>query len=288
MITLASPSKINLFLEVLGRRADGFHELDTVMLRTQFCDMLTAVPRVSGGLTLRFSDATPTTLSSGIPLDHRNLVLRAAAAFQARYKVTAGADFILHKQIPPESGLGGGSGNAAATLLACRQIWNIAAPDIELHDIAASLGSDINFLLANCRAAVCRGRGERIEPFPVAGSLFFLALRPSQGNSTPAVFRQTVLPTVCRTSEPLVEALQQGVTADIRRCSFNRLTEAAVVLNPAMAELMRRLEWILHQPVWMSGSGSTVFTLCRSRQQMLEMQEILQRRWKLRSWALVV
>jgi 4-diphosphocytidyl-2-C-methyl-D-erythritol kinase len=288
MLTLASPSKINLFLEVLGRRPDGFHELDTVMLRTRFCDMLTAVPTAGGQLSLRFSDATPQSLSASVPLDQRNLVLRAAAAVQSRYQVAAGADFILHKQIPPESGLGGGSGNAAAALLTCRQIWNLPASDDDLHEIAASLGSDINFLLSGCRAAVCRGRGEQVDPFPISGSLHFLALRPVQGNSTPAVFRQTVLPTSCRSSKPLVEALRNAAIADIPRCCFNRLTEAAATLNPAMAELIHRLEWICRQPVCMSGSGSTVFTLCRSRQQMLELQETLLRRWKLRTWALVV
>lgn len=288
MLTLASPSKINLFLEVLGRRPDGFHELDTVMLRTRFCDMLTAVPSDSGHLSLRFSDATPPHLAAGVPLDHRNLVLQAAAAVQKQFQVTTGAVFILHKQIPPESGLGGGSGNAAAALLACRQIWNLPASDNDLHHIAATLGSDINFLLAGCRAAVCRGRGERVDPFPVAGTLHFLALRPAQGNSTPAVFRQTALPTTAHSSQPLVNALQIGSFEEISRCCFNRLTEAAATLNPDMAELMHRLEWISRQPVWMSGSGSTVFTLCRSRQHMLELQKTLLTLWKLRAWPLVV
>ncbi len=286
MLTLASPSKLNLFLEVLGKRPDGFHELDTVMLRTQFCDMLSASPNESGRLTLRFSDATNPAVTVGIPLDERNLILRAAAALQQRCHVTAGADFVLHKQIPPQSGLGGGSGNAATALLACRRIWNLTVPDDELHAIAASLGSDINFLLTGCRAAVCRGRGERIEPFSPVGQLFFLAVRPTHGNSTPEVFRRTVLPSTLLSSAPLVAALTNGRTADLPQFCFNRLTAAAAQLNPAMAELIARIERVARQPAWMSGSGSTVFLICRSEQHMRQLhRQLLDQRisgWMLR------
>ena len=288
MLTLVSPSKLNLFLEVLGRRPDGYHELDTVMLRTEFCDMLSAAATSDGNVTLEFSTATPDALTTGIPLDERNLILRAANAFRNRYGIRTGARFVLQKQIPPESGLGGGSGNAATALLACREIFAVPAADSELHELAASLGSDINFLLAGCRAAVCRGRGEQITPFRLPGQLHFLAVRPPQGNSTPAVFRQTILPVECRSSAPLTDALEHGRFNEIPRHCFNRLTAAACSLNPQMAELMQRLEWICRQPVWMSGSGSTVFTLCRNRQHMRELQQTLLQRWKIRCWALTV
>jgi 4-diphosphocytidyl-2-C-methyl-D-erythritol kinase len=286
MLTLASPSKLNLFLEVLGKRSDGFHELDTVMLRTQFCDMLSASPNHTGRLTLRFSDATVPAVTAGVPLDERNLILRAAGVLQQRCHVTAGADFVLHKQIPPQSGLGGGSGNAATALLACREIWNLSVSDNDLHTIAASLGSDINFLLAGCRAAVCRGRGEQIEPFSPAGQLFFLAFRPNHGNSTPEVFRHTVLPSTHRSSAQLVAALVDGRTADLPLLCFNRLTAAATILNPAMAQLISRLERSTRQPVWMSGSGSTVYILCRSEPHMQQLRrQLLEERipsWMLR------
>ena len=116
-LTLAAPAKLNVFLEILGKRPDGFHELETVMLRTQFADQLTVHPTSSAELTLQFSDATPDHLQTNIPLDGRNLILRAAAAVRDLLGVTTGARFILHKRIPPESGLGGGSSNAATALL---------------------------------------------------------------------------------------------------------------------------------------------------------------------------
>ncbi|MFM7059397.1 MAG: 4-(cytidine 5'-diphospho)-2-C-methyl-D-erythritol kinase [Planctomycetota bacterium] len=286
MLTLASPSKLNLFLEVLGKRPDGFHELDTVMLRTQFCDMLSARPNDSGRLTLRFSDATVPAVTAGVPLDDRNLILKAAAALQECCQVRAGVDFVLHKQIPPQSGLGGGSGNAATALLACRQIWNLTVSDHVLHTIAASLGSDINFLLAGCRAAVCRSRGERIEPFSLGAQLFFLAFRPQQGNSTPEIFRHTQLPVAPRSSAPLVAVLTAGQTIELPQFCFNRLTAAAAQLNPAMADLIARLERITRKSVWMSGSGSTVFLSCRSEPHMQQLyRQLLEERisgWMLR------
>ncbi|MFM7039301.1 MAG: 4-(cytidine 5'-diphospho)-2-C-methyl-D-erythritol kinase [Planctomycetaceae bacterium] len=287
MLVLPSPSKLNLFLEVLGKRPDGFHELETVMLRTQFCDMLSASVNSTGRLSLRFSDSTVPSVTAGVPLDERNLILRAAACLRDRFRITAGADFVLHKQIPPQSGLGGGSGNAATALRACRQIWNLTVPDDELHAIAALLGSDINFLLADCRAAVCRGRGEQIEPFALAGPLFFLAFRPDQGNSTPEVFRHSVLPTEFRSSAPLVAALTSGEPAALPEFCFNRLTAAAAVLNPQMANLIERLERISHQPVWMSGSGSTVFLICRSEPHMRQLSRRL-REQHIRGWMLRV
>lgn len=287
MLLLPSPSKLNLFLEVLGKRPDGFHELETVMLRTQFCDMLSVRANSTGRLSLRFSDSTVPSVTVGVPLDERNLILRAAACLRERCGITAGADFVLHKQIPPQSGLGGGSGNAATALLACRQIWNLSVPDDELHAIAATLGSDINFLLAGCRAAVCRGRGERIEPFAPAGPLFFLAFRPDQGNSTPEVFRHCVLPTELRSSTPLVAALTSGHAAVLPDYCFNRLTAAAAVLNPQMANLIEKLQRICHQPVWMSGSGSTVFLICRSEPHMQQLHRRLCEQ-HIRGWMLRV
>ncbi|MEJ7595676.1 MAG: hypothetical protein WKF77_29550, partial [Planctomycetaceae bacterium] len=161
-LTLSSPAKLNIFLEVLAKRSDGFHELETVMLRTQFCDQLTFHPAPFSVLMLSLSDATPADMRSAIPLDESNLILRAARALQNATGTSFGAHMILHKRIPPESGLGGGSSNAATTLLGCRQLWNLNVSDDQLHAIAATLGSDINFLLSGASAAVCRGRGEII------------------------------------------------------------------------------------------------------------------------------
>ena len=278
-------AKLNIFLEILGRRPDGFHELETVMLRTQFCDRLTFQQTPSSDLTLSLSDATPAVMRSVIPLDETNLILKAARALQKTTGTVFGAHIILHKCIPPESGLGGGSSNAATTLLGCRQLWNSDVSDDQLHAIAAKLGSDINFLLSGAPAAVCRGRGEIIEPIQLARKLYFVALRPRAGNSTAAVFRKTVIPTTPRSSKPLVDSVLHG-TGNLQSRIFNRLTDAASQLNPSMAELLKRIPHSVHRPAFMSGSGSTVYVVTASRQDAQSVSDQLKDSCRLPVWIL--
>ncbi len=284
-LTLSSPAKLNIFLEVLGKRSDGFHELETVMLRTQFCDQLTFHPAPSSGLTLSLSDATPADMRSAIPLGESNLILRAARALQEFTGTSFGAHIILHKRIPPESGLAGGSSNAATTLLGCRELWDLDVSDDQLHAIAATLGSDINFLLCGSPAAVCRGRGEIIEPIPLVRKLYFVALRPRAGNSTAAVFRQTVIATTPRSSKPLADFVSHG-TGNLTSLIFNRLTGAASRLNPAMAALFKRIPHSVHRPVFMSGSGSTVYVVATSRPDAQSVADQLKDSCRLPVWIL--
>ncbi len=260
-LTISSPGKLNVFLEVPGKRQDGYHELETVMLRTNLADQLSVRSNITGALSLTFSDATTEAMRSGVPLDGRNLILKAAEAIRLRLNAPFGAEFILHKRIPPESGLGGGSGNAAAALILCRQLWNAPLSDADLHEIAASLGSDINFLLSGHRAAVCRGRGEVIESISVSRRLHFVAFRPRKGNSTADVFRATSLRGELRSSADIVRNLADSNSGQLASLIFNRLTEVASKLNPEMATLMARLQHIARRPVFMSGSGSTVFVV---------------------------
>ena len=285
-ITISSPGKLNLFLEVLSKRPDGYHELETVMLRTNLADQLTMRHNDSGRLSLRFSDATPEALRTGVPLDGRNLILKAAEAVRIRTGPPIGAEFILHKRIPPESGLGGGSGNAAAALILCRQFWNAPLADAELHEIAASLGSDINFLLSGHRAAVCRGRGERVESIPVSRRLHFVAFRPRQGNATADIFRASSLCVEPRSSADIVTNLAGLNSAPLSSLIFNRLTEAARTSNPEMAALMNRLQFIARRPVFMSGSGSTVFVVAENAQDAVMLLQKVRRTLKIQGWTL--
>lgn len=285
-ITLPCPAKLNVFLEITGKRPDGYHELETVMLRTRFADQLTVRRTDSERDTLRFSDATPEALRSGVPLDGRNLILRAAEAVRQRIGNASGVEFILHKRIPPESGLAGGSSNAASALLACRELWDAGLSDAELQAIAASLGSDINFLLSGHRAAVCRGRGEIIEPIVLNRVLYFVAVRPRQGNSTAAVFRNTKLSSMPISSARIVESLTGLRSEPFSRHIFNRLTAAASEMNPAMAELIARLQKVANRPVFMSGSGSAVFVVARHAQEAAKLQRQIREQIHRTSWIL--
>lgn len=155
-LRLLAPAKVNLTLEVLGRRPDGYHEVRTVMQAVDLCDELLLAPSKELSLSVTPADAAPV---------EANLVLRAAEALAARAGVTDGAAITLRKHIPTAAGLGGGSSDAGATLLGLRRLWDLAVKDGELAEIAASLGSDVPFFLCG-GTALATGRGETLLPLP--------------------------------------------------------------------------------------------------------------------------
>ena len=266
-LTVACPAKLNVFLEVICKRADGFHELETVMLRTRFCDHLKFSLRDDSAICMSLATASDATVMSHFPLDDSNLILRAAQLLRDSTGCRLGADIHVTKVIPAQAGLAGGSSNAASTLRGLNALWNLQLSDDLLHDLASRLGSDINFLLSGHRAAVCRGRGEIISPVSVNGDWFFVASRPEPGNSTPAVFRDTILPEQPIASQQIQDVLQQGIPKQLEQYCFNRLTEAALGLNPAMSQLMSDMQQLCDCPVFMSGSGSTCFVVAENAQQ---------------------
>jgi 4-diphosphocytidyl-2-C-methyl-D-erythritol kinase len=152
--TLPSFAKINLYLRVLGRRGDGFHELFTVFQTVSLCDSLTF--EEADGLTLTCDDAR-------IPTDDRNLVIKAAKRLRETAGIERGARMHLEKNIPSPGGLGGGSSNAAVTLIGLSRLWGIELPATDRQTIAAGLGSDVPFFLEG-GTAIGTGRGEIIEP----------------------------------------------------------------------------------------------------------------------------
>jgi 4-diphosphocytidyl-2-C-methyl-D-erythritol kinase len=175
-LDVAAPAKVNLFLRVLGRRDDGYHELETLVAPVGMADRLRvhafSDPDVFRSLSVTLELTGDPEHLAGVPLDERNLVLRAAAALsEAAGGVRGFADFVLEKRVPAAAGLGGGSGDAAAALTALNALWGLGLGDDELSRVAAAVGSDVPALLAG-RPVVARGRGERTEAVPVAGFSF--------------------------------------------------------------------------------------------------------------------
>lgn len=260
-LTLASPAKINVFLEVLGKRDDGFHELETVMLRTSLADQMRFRRTRQSDIQLTLASGSDDHASRGFPLDDSNLIIQAARLLQQQTGCSQGAVIEIEKRIPAEAGLAGGSSNAATTLLALNQLWQLELSRSDLHVMAARLGSDLNFFVEDCRAAICRGRGEQVHPILMGPALHLVAARPPAGNSTPEIFRATKLPAV--TAQRSVAAIQAALEIcdheHVQTQTFNRLTAAAIQVNPSMRELMSVMETRFRRPVFMSGSGSTCF-----------------------------
>lgn len=179
-LTVQAPAKLNLTLDVLGRRPDGFHELESLMVTVGWFDTLTFAP--ADGFTLWVTGA------DGVPTDESNLVTRAATALATIADRSADAAICLHKRIPHEAGLGGGSSDAAAALLGLNELWGCGLSRDELSEVAATIGSDVPFFLCGSAAGVVRGRGERVEPIAAGPPRWALLAKPPVGLSTAAVF----------------------------------------------------------------------------------------------------
>jgi 4-diphosphocytidyl-2-C-methyl-D-erythritol kinase len=264
-VVIQTPAKLNLFFEVLGKREDGYHEIETLMCPIAWYDTLHFSSTSSEELKLICQRGSPVVRGTGfeeVPLDGRNLVLRAVELVRWRTGTKQGARLGLIKRIPTAAGLGGGSSDAAAALVAANLGWELDLSPSELAAMAAELGSDVPFFL-NRGPAVCRGRGERIESASGLGTMNFVVVRPPEGLSTAAVYGACCAAAPPLPIQPLLDSLRQGNIRQAGRLLFNRLQAVAEQLSPWVARLrvlMAAEDCLGHG---MSGSGTSYFGLFR-------------------------
>ncbi|HEX3500608.1 MAG TPA: 4-(cytidine 5'-diphospho)-2-C-methyl-D-erythritol kinase [Stellaceae bacterium] len=254
-VSIAAPAKINLYLHVVGRRPDGYHELDSLVAFADIADTVSAAPAADLSLAIdgRFAAAL-----AGDPAD--NLVLRAASLLAARFGVSAGAALRLTKELPVASGIGGGSSDAAATLRALQELWAVRARPEELAVLASRLGADVPVCLLG-RAAWLGGIGEALEPAPKLPPVAIVLVNPGIALSTPAVFKARRGPFSTPGRFTAMPADAAGLAAALR-ARRNDLSQAAIALVPAIGDVLARLAKcdgaLLAR---MSGSGATCFAL---------------------------
>jgi 4-diphosphocytidyl-2-C-methyl-D-erythritol kinase len=258
-LTLFSPAKINLYLRIVGKRPDGYHELETVMLPLDFGDRITLQPRKT--------NVTLVCDNSELPTDGSNLVVRAARTLAEAFDTKRGVRVGLIKHTPLAAGLGGGSSNAATALLGLNQLWKLKASNGQLHALAASLGSDINFFLAG-GAALCHGRGEKIEPVPCKFSGVILLVNPGFGISTKWAYGSWARAAAeSRLTAPppevslLLRALAEDDLAGVSRCLFNSLEAPSIRKFPVLELIKDAMRDGGAVGALMSGSGATLFGL---------------------------
>ena len=253
-----APAKLNLFLEVLGKRPDGYHEVETLMVAVDLRDTLTFADDPSGRITLRCDDPT-------LPTGPANLVVRAAELLKSEAgRDDLGASIDLSKAIPAQAGLAGGSSDAAATLVALDRLWGLGLPTDRLDALCGRVGSDVAFFLHG-PAAVGRGRGEDVRRVPLPGALHFVLICPTEGVSTAEAYGRVVVPGTPRPIAPALAALAVGDVTALGRALFNRLQPAAESIVPALGRARRALEDLgpALAGSLMSGSGSAFFGLGR-------------------------
>lgn len=257
MIHLRAPAKINLYLRVLGRRPDGYHELETVFERIDLADELTFEPEPHG---VRLTCSDPS-----LSCEEDNLVLKAARLLQQASGTVRGARIRLVKRIPIAAGLGGGSSDAATTLLGLNELWQLRFDHAKLIVLATQLGSDVPFFLSDAPFAIGRGRGERCEPIASERTLAHVLVVPDAQLSTKDIYASARFDlTAPRPSVTMVaHALSNGSLGELAKGLWNDLAPEAIRRCPIIARIQSRLRDLGCLGVSVSGSGPSVFGLCR-------------------------
>jgi 4-diphosphocytidyl-2-C-methyl-D-erythritol kinase len=282
-----SPCKVNLLLNILGRRADGFHELETILHPVNVCDEMTFA---RGGSGIQLTCSQPE-----LPTDSKNLVHRAATAFLTAANIADGVKIHLQKNLPLAGGIGGGSANAAVTFTALNELFGSPLPPEKLHALAAVLGSDVPFFLYD-QPALATGRGEKVQPLEnfsaLRGQAFFLA-HPGFGISTPwsyqnlARFPEALNGKKGRADE-LIAALQKNDWPGAARAFYNSLEAPAFDKFPVLSLYQEFLREHGARVALMSGSGSTTFAITENLAAAETLAEKFKSRFGANGWTATV
>ena len=267
-VRVQARAKVNLFLRVLGRRPDGYHELETLIVPLDLADSLEihahSDPSQFRTLALSLEVTGDPDRVRGVPMDESNLVVRAARALAEAGGVRGFADITLEKRIPAAAGLGGGSADAAATLRTLNELWGCELDEDALRDVAASVGSDVPALLSG-GAVVASGRGERVEPVSAPTMGFALVPFPF-GVSSADAFRWWDEEGGSTGPDPgeALSAAREGRIEDLARVLYNDLEEVVMRRFPTVRKARERVLQAGATAVVMCGSGPTLAALIRS------------------------
>jgi 4-diphosphocytidyl-2-C-methyl-D-erythritol kinase len=286
-----APAKLNLYLDLLGRRDDGFHEVETVMVPIRLADTVSFRPlsaaecSTPGEVRLNVRACAPLGANvdlPAIPTGPENLVVRAVNLLRERSGCELGAAIELVKRVPSAAGLGGGSSDAAAALRLANVCWRLGWTSERLTEVAAAVGSDVPFFLTN-GAAICRGRGERVERLRPIAPIHVVIVKPRVGLDTGDVYRayaaqnNRTAPTSTNRSSlsNFVASLQRSSPQRVGRVLHNALQSAASSLANCIGKIeaaFNELDFIGHQ---LTGSGTAYFGICRHARHARRLADIL-------------
>jgi len=260
-ITLKAPAKVNLFLDVLGKRPDGYHNILTLFEKINICDEITISRTPSPGINI--------SCNGGIPKKD-NLAYKAARLLFSKNKIKGGVNIRIKKKIPIAAGLGGGSSDAAATLLGINKLFRLKVRKEDLVQLARLLGADIPFFIINRSFALGRDRGDKLEelPFKPPG-MWHLLIFPGVKKLTRDVYKalKLGLTTGAPSVKMLLHALKTGDFGLIKRTTYNRLEDPAFHRDPGLDALKSNLIELGMEGALLSGSGPTIFGITKTRKE---------------------
>ncbi|MGG1878655.1 4-(cytidine 5'-diphospho)-2-C-methyl-D-erythritol kinase [Paenibacillus cisolokensis] len=250
-----APAKINLMLDVLHKRPDGFHEVEMVMTMIDLADRLEMSEQPRDTIII-------TSQAGYIPLDEKNLAFQAARLIKERYDVRKGVHIHLDKKIPVAAGLAGGSSDAAATLRGLNRLWGLHIHEEELLTLGAELGSDVPFCVQG-GTALATGRGEKLTPIPSPPQCWVIVAKPPINVSTAEVYGKLRADNVQHhpSAQAMIAALEQGSFRDMCASLGNVLEEVTLKMHPEVQQLKEGMLKLGADGALMSGSGPTVFGL---------------------------
>jgi 4-diphosphocytidyl-2-C-methyl-D-erythritol kinase len=260
-VEVRAPAKVNLFLEILAKRPDGYHEIATLLVAVSLFDTLEFMEEVSGKILLQCDHPE-------LGIGPENLICKAAELLKKHCKVANGARIRLRKRIPLAAGLAGGSSDAAATLAGLNELWQLGLSTADLAKLGAEIGSDVAFFFAG-GAGWCTGRGEIVTPLKIGRPLDLLLVCPDVGLATADVYRRVAIPAKPRSGDEIRQAVEAGDVNKSGRQLHNRLQPAAEQLSSQVVLLQASLNKLGPAGAMMSGSGSSLFALCRDRWEAL-------------------
>jgi 4-diphosphocytidyl-2-C-methyl-D-erythritol kinase len=307
-----TPAKLNLFLELLSKRSDGYHEIETIMTAVSCYDTL-RIDRSDRHDEIRLKThwhpspeywqqalgaASQSILT--IPDDETNLIHRAIAKMRMAFEIGCGFDVIARKRAPAGAGMGGASSDAAAAIVGVAVLAGISGQESRLAQIAAEIGSDVPFFLgpyatqASCpelekpifsqtrnfpQAAIAKGRGELLAPFSLGRQLWFVVAYPPLALSTAAVYRVSQVPEQPERANEILACLTSNDSNLVHFTLMNRLSRPAQALCPMIGDLLSMLIECCQAPAMMTGSGSACFCVCPDRESANAGAEELRSRW---------
>ncbi|TVM03286.1 MAG: 4-(cytidine 5'-diphospho)-2-C-methyl-D-erythritol kinase [Candidatus Brocadia sp. WS118] len=265
-ITIAAPAKINLFLEILGKRPDGYHEIETVMQGISLYDY---IHMENHDKDIEFTCSNP-KLTAG----EDNLVLKAARLFQKASGIFRGVKIHLDKRIPVGAGLGGGSSDAVATLSGLNKLWQVGYDETKLMSLAEKLGSDTPFFVFG-NTAICRGRGEVVTPYNLPVNYHYIVIYPKFEVSTATVYKnfKIILTKNLKDVSFFLQSLASGNPERLGSCLYNRLEEVVFKLYPEIEKIKKTLAKFDFCGILLSGSGSSLYGLCRGEKDSKEIEQ---------------
>lgn len=256
MLYEKAPAKINLTLDVLHKRPDGFHEVEMIMTTVDLADRVWIRPTDNGRIIIKASERF-------VPSDRKNLAYQAAELLQRQYGIREGVEITLEKSIPVAAGLAGGSSDAAATLRGLNRLWNLRLGADELATLGARIGSDVSFCVHG-GTALATGRGEIIRNLPAPPNCWVILAKPAISVSTGDIYGNLDLSTVNHPeTSSMIEALGAGDYDKMCQSVGNVLEGVTMDLHPQVVVLKEQMKKFGADAVLMSGSGPTVFGLVK-------------------------